>query len=107
MNQKHVFGYRFLVTNRNVFEGHENTPQVVFAESKDVNLGKINPITVARTLSDLVGSVENVKNSNNGLIIFCNVRQASILKKEIRFENINVPLQLKTKIRNFNKKSRV
>ena len=27
MNQKHVFGYRFLVTNRNVFEGHENTPQ--------------------------------------------------------------------------------
>ena len=30
MNQKHVFGYRFLVTNRNVFEGHENTPQVTF-----------------------------------------------------------------------------
>ena len=28
MNQKHVFGYRFLVTNRNVFEGHENTPQL-------------------------------------------------------------------------------
>ena len=28
MNQKRVFGYRFLVTNRNVFEGHENTPLV-------------------------------------------------------------------------------
>ena len=27
MKQKHVFGYRFLVTNRNVFEGHEDTPQ--------------------------------------------------------------------------------
>ena len=28
INQKHVFGYRFLVTNRNVFEEHENTPYV-------------------------------------------------------------------------------
>ena len=28
MNQKHVFGYKFLVTNRNMFEGHENTPQI-------------------------------------------------------------------------------
>ena len=31
MNQKHVFGYRFLVTNRNVFEGHENTPLIRYA----------------------------------------------------------------------------
>ena len=28
LNLKHVFGYRFLVTNRNVFEGHENMPMV-------------------------------------------------------------------------------
>ena len=37
MNQKHVFGYRFLVTNRNVIQ---NTPQIIIPhayhqESKD------------------------------------------------------------------------
>ena len=53
-------------TSRSTIKRHfaieTENDQVVFAESKDVNLGKINPITVARTLSDLVGSVENVKN---------------------------------------------
>ena len=34
MNQKHVFGYRFLVTNRNVFEGHENMPQAGISRNR-------------------------------------------------------------------------
>ena len=29
MNQKYVFGYSYLVTKRNVFEGHENTPKTL------------------------------------------------------------------------------
>ena len=59
--------------------------QIVFAESDDVNLSKINPIYVAQTLNDLVGRVEKVFNTQNGLKILCNKRQANLLKKEQKF----------------------
>ena len=59
--------------------------QIVFAESDEVNLSKINPIYVAQTLNDLVGRVEKVFNTQNGLKILCNKSQANLLKKEQKF----------------------
>ena len=59
--------------------------QIVFAESDEVNLSKINPIYVAQTLNDLVGRVEKVYNTQNGLKILCNNSQANLLKKEHKF----------------------
>ena len=73
----------------------ENTPslnqnmssdiQIVFAESTEVNLSKVNPIYVAQTINDLVGKVTKVYNTQNGLKILCNKKQANLFKKEQKF----------------------
>ena len=62
-----------------------NQNVIVFAQSRNVNLGKTNPIFVAKTINDLVGNVEKVINTQNGLKIVCNKSQANILSKEKRF----------------------
>ena len=72
--------------------------QIVFAESDDVNLSKINPIYVAQTLNDLVGRVEKVFNTQNGLKILCNKRQANLLKKEQKFGRYRCIFTIKNSI---------
>ena len=52
MNQKHVFGYRFLVTNRNVFEGHENTPHISRTVFENVNMS----IIINKHFAKLIGA---------------------------------------------------
>ena len=44
-----------------------------------------SPVVIARNLNDLVGSVDNVTSSKKGLNIFCNNRQATLLKNEKKF----------------------
>ena len=57
MNQKHVFGYRLLVTNRNVFEGHENTPLILlFQHLESWHLWKWFKSLAQRSDLNLVGS---------------------------------------------------
>ena len=82
----------------------ESENVVVFAESIDVNLGKISPVVVARILNDLVSSVDNVTNSKNCLIIFCNSRQANLLKNEKKFGHYQCNFTLGNKYKNFKQK---
>ena len=54
----------------------KTTQSVVLAESPEVNLSKVNPISVAKIINDLVGTVEKVQNMKNGRKIICQkVRQ--------------------------------
>ena len=79
-SKKHVSG-----STKIVFHDFQNQNAVVFAESRDVNLGKTNPIFIAKTINDLVGHVNKVINTQNGLKILCRKSQANILSKENKF----------------------
>ena len=57
---------------------------VVLAESDEVNLSKVC-IYIAQIINDLVGKVERVHNTQNGLKILCNKKQANLFKKEPKF----------------------
>ena len=76
---------KHIPTQPNISQSQTSVIQVVFAESTEVNLSKVNPIYVAQTINDLVGRVDKVYNTQNGLKILCNKRQASLFKKEQKF----------------------
>ena len=46
---------------------------------------RLNPIYIAQTINDLVGRVGKVYNTQNGLKILCDKRQAGLFKKEQNF----------------------
>ena len=74
---------------------NQNVHVIVTAESENVNLGKISPILVAKTINDLVGSVHKVFNTKNGVKIICQKSQANLLTKKRNLENKTVNFQLK------------
>ena len=73
----------------------QSSLQIVIAESPEVNLGKINPISVAKTINDLVGKVEKVQSLKNGLKIVCQKSQANLLRKENKFGRYRCSFTLK------------
>ena len=74
----------------------QNQNVVVFIESNNVNLSKTNPIFIAKTINDLVGHVQKVINTQNGLKIICKKSQANILCKEKRFGMYNCHCTIKS-----------
>ena len=73
-----------------------NQDVIVFAQSRNVNLGKASPIFIAKTINDLVGNVDKVISTQNGLKIVCNKSQANILSKEKRFGSYECVFSIKT-----------
>ena len=69
---------------------------VVHAESTNVNLSKTNPIFVAKIINELVGHVDKVVNTLNGLKIICRKSQANILCKEKKFGMYNCQFTIKS-----------
>ena len=63
----------------------KTTQSIVLAESPEVNLSKVNPISVAKIINDLVGTVEKVQNMKNGIKIICQKSLANLLKQESKF----------------------
>ena len=70
---------------------NQNVDVIVIAESENVNLGKINPILVAKTINDLVGSVHKVFSTKNGIKIICQKSQANLLTKEKKIKTVTKP----------------
>ena len=79
-NSSEISMKKHIPTHQNI---SESSPiKVVFAESAEVNLSKVNPIYTAQIINDLVGRVDKIYNTQNGLKILCNKRQAGLFKKE-------------------------
>ena len=73
-NSSEISMKKHIPTHQNISE--KSVIQVVFAESAEVNLSKVNPIYIAQTINDLVGRVDQVYNTQNGLKILC-IKKAS------------------------------
>ena len=84
-NSSEISMKKHIPTHQKISESSPIGLQVVFAESVEVNLSKVNPIYIAQTINDLVGRVDKVYNTQNGLKILCNKRQAGLFKKEQKF----------------------
>ena len=76
-------------------ESNQNENVIVFVNSENVNLGKTNPIFIAKTINDLVGSVQKVVSTQNGIKIFCNKSQANLLSKENKFGKYHCKFTMK------------
>ena len=62
---------------------------IIIAESRDVNLAKMNPIKASKFILDSVGPVKKVINTPSGLKIICNKKQANILQKMNQFDKFH------------------
>ena len=76
-------------------EEYKNQNVVVFVVSDNVNLGKTNPIFIAKTINDLVGPVQKVMSTQYGIKIICRKSQANILTKEKKFGTYSCKFSIK------------